>query len=60
MTQLPGRKALFTGAGTQVPQQVSPEERQQVSEERQQVSPEESTDYRNYEKRIAELRDQLE
>ena len=53
MTQLPGRKALFTGAGTQIPQQVSPEERQQVS-------PEESTDYRNYEKRIAELRDQLE
>jgi methyl-accepting chemotaxis protein len=53
MTQLPGRKALFTGAGTQVPQQGFPEEKQQGS-------PEESTDYRNYEKTIAELRDQLE
>jgi methyl-accepting chemotaxis protein len=45
MTQLPGRKALFTGAGNQV---------QPIS------SPEESADTTNYEKTIAELRDQIE
>jgi methyl-accepting chemotaxis protein len=45
MTQLPGRKALFTGAGNQV---------QPIS------SPEESADTTNYEKMIAELKDQIE
>ncbi len=45
MTQLPGRKALFTGAGTQV---------QPTS------SPAESADITDYEKTIAELRDQIE
>ena len=45
MTQLPGRKALFTGAVNQV---------QPIS------SPEESADTTNYEKTIAELRDQIE
>jgi methyl-accepting chemotaxis protein len=45
MTQLPGRKALFTGAGTQVPQSIHPDE---------------STDNKNFEKTIAELRDQIE
>jgi methyl-accepting chemotaxis protein len=45
MTQLPGRKALFTGAGNQV---------QPIS------SPVESADTANYEKMIADLRDQIE
>ncbi len=45
MTQLPGRKALFTGAGNQAQPYSSPEE---------------SADTTNYEKTIAELRDQIE
>ena len=45
MTELPGRKALFTGAGAPVPPTSSPEE---------------NADIRNYEKTIAELEDQLE
>jgi methyl-accepting chemotaxis protein len=45
MTELPGRKALFTGAATP----LSPT-----------GSPEKNVDFTNYEKTIAELRDQLE
>jgi methyl-accepting chemotaxis protein len=45
MTQLPGRKALFTGAGNQAQPYSSPEE---------------SAETTQYEKTIAELRDQIE
>jgi len=45
MTELPGRKAIFTGAGAPVPPGPSPEEIAEI---------------KNYEKTIAELKNQLE
>jgi len=45
MTELPGRKAIFTGAGAPVPPGPSPEEIAEI---------------KNYEKMIAELKNQLE
>jgi methyl-accepting chemotaxis protein len=45
MTELPGRKAIFTGAGAPVPQGPSPEEIARIT---------------NYEKTIAELKNQLD
>jgi methyl-accepting chemotaxis protein len=45
MTELPGRKAIFTGAGAPVPPTPSPEEIAEI---------------KNYEKTIAELKNQLE
>jgi methyl-accepting chemotaxis protein len=45
MTELPGRKAIFTGAGALVPQGPSPEEIARIT---------------NYEKTIAELKNQLD
>ena len=45
MTELPGRRAIFTGAGAPVPPTPSSEEIAEI---------------RNYEKTIAELKNQLD